>query len=209
MISAISQRAIGLLDINIPGSIVLWFNSKCVARLKLYRRASVKLRTGASVGGRGRLHVGIKWPAYLARKTGLSIWDHGTLDVAGEFLIYSGCQIVVDKDAKLDLGSGYINSNSTISCFGNIKIGHDVAIAENVTIRDSDNHSIVGGKSQTAPIIIGDHVWIGLNTIILKGVTIGDGSIIAAGSLVNKSIPPNCLAAGVPAKVIRENVAWT
>jgi acetyltransferase-like isoleucine patch superfamily enzyme len=68
---------------------------------------------------------------------------------------------------------------------------------------------IVGGKnSNTMPIIIGDNVWIGMNCIILKGVTIGDGAIIAAGSVVNKDIPPRALAAGAPARVIKENVGW-
>ena len=57
-------------------------------------------------------------------------------------------------------------------------------------------------------IKIGNHVWIGANVTILKGVSIGDGSIVAAGSVVTKSIPEACLAAGVPAKVIKENVQW-
>ena len=60
----------------------------------------------------------------------------------------------------------------------------------------------------TQPVFIGNHVWIGTNVTILKGVTIGDGAIIAAGSVVTKSVPSKCLAAGVPAKVIKENVEW-
>jgi len=59
-----------------------------------------------------------------------------------------------------------------------------------------------------APINIGNHVLVGNRAIIMKGVTIGDGAIIAAGAVVTKDVPPNCLAGGVPAKVIRENVAW-
>ena len=60
----------------------------------------------------------------------------------------------------------------------------------------------------TAPIVIGDHVWIGMNVIVLKGVTIGEGSIVAAGSVVNKDVPPHCLVAGVPAKVVKTDVTW-
>jgi hypothetical protein len=150
MIEAISQRASGLTGINLLGNLVSRFSPKCEARLKIYRHASVKLRPGASVRGPGRLHLGIKWPAYLSSKTILSVWDRGALAVNGEFRVYSGCQVIVDEKAKLELGSGYINSNSTISCF--VQIGEDVAIAENVTIRDSDNHSIVGRNSQSAPI---------------------------------------------------------
>lgn len=57
------------------------------------------------------------------------------------------------------------------------------------------------------PVTIGDNVWIGANVMILKGVSIGSGSIIAAGSVVTKDIPENCVAAGNPAKVIKENLA--
>ena len=107
------------------------------------------------------------------------------------------------------LGSGYLNNNLNLSCFERIEIGNDVAIAENLCIRDSDNHHILDSDHiKTKPIVIGNHVWIGMNVTILKGVTIGDGAIIAAGALVNKDIPPMCLAGGVPAKVIKHDVRW-
>ncbi len=63
-------------------------------------------------------------------------------------------------------------------------------------------------KDVSIPIKIGNHVWIGSNVTVLKGVEIGDGSIIAAGSLVNKNIPPGVLAGGVPAKILKEGVTW-
>ena len=55
---------------------------------------------------------------------------------------------------------------------------------------------------------IGNHVWIGENSMVLKGVTIGDGVVIAASSVVTRDIPPHSLVAGIPAKVIRENIEW-
>lgn len=55
---------------------------------------------------------------------------------------------------------------------------------------------------------IGDKVWIATNAMILPGVTIGDGAIVAAGAVVTKDVPPRCMVAGVPAKVIKENVEW-
>lgn len=61
---------------------------------------------------------------------------------------------------------------------------------------------------QSAPIVIGNHVWIGLNVTILKGVTIGDGCMVAAGAVVTKSFPPNYLIGGVPAKIIKEDILW-
>ena len=54
----------------------------------------------------------------------------------------------------------------------------------------------------------GDKVWIATNAMILPGVTIGDGAIVAAGAVVTKDVPPRCMVAGVPAKVIKENVEW-
>ena len=75
-------------------------------------------------------------------------------------------------------------------------------------IRDSDNHTIIGGKEKTAPIKIGNHVWIGARATILKGVKIGDGAVVAAGAVVTRDVPPNTLVGGVPAKIIKENVSW-
>jgi acetyltransferase-like isoleucine patch superfamily enzyme len=116
---------------------------------------------------------------------------------------------VLDPGATLEIASGLLNPNSNIACFHHITIGDDVIIAENVTIRDSDSHTIEGGRGDGDPgIHIGDHVWIGLNSTILKGVTIGSGSVIAAGAVVTRNIPPHALAGGVPARVIRENIVW-
>ena len=129
--------------------------------------------------------------------------------VEKSFDLFSGHHIAINENATLKLGSGYANYNLKIRCFKEISIGNDVAISENVTIWDSDAHHIIGKESQmTKPVFIGNHVWIGMNVTILKGVNIGDGAIIAAGSVVNKSIPSSCLAGGIPAKVLKENVEW-
>ena len=145
---------------------------------------------------------------YIAKDASLNV---------DSFVAYSGCRITINSGAKLTLGSGFINYDSVIECFSDISIGHDVVISERVALRDTDNHKVkyLEAKNappkehiQTAPIRIGDHVWIGMNVTILKGVTIGDGAIIAAGSVVNKDVPARCLAAGVPAKVIKTDVTW-
>jgi acetyltransferase-like isoleucine patch superfamily enzyme len=126
----------------------------------------------------------------------------------GDFKLYQGASIYVAPKAKLVIkGFGFMNMNSTLNCFDYIELGNDVAIADNVTISDSDNHSINGQKI-TAPVIIKDHVWIGKNSLILKGVTIGEGAVIAAGAIVTKDVAPYSLVAGVPAKVIKHNIHW-
>src|SRR5690606_35108875 len=117
--------------------------------------------------------------------------------------------ISINEEAELQLGSGYINSNVNIACYNKIIIGHNVAISENVVIRDSDNHKIIGSNRKISqPIIIEDNVWIGMNVIILKGVRIGSGSVIAAGSVVVKDVPSNCLVAGSPAVIKKQEIEW-
>lgn len=139
----------------------------------------------------------------------IEMYENAEINAQSTFFFHSGCDIMVFKNATLNLGSGYINRYSKIRCYSSITIGNDVAISENFSIWDSDAHAIKGNEhNMTQPIVIGDRVWIGTNVTVLKGVTIGSGSIIAAGSVVTKSIPANCLAAGCPAKVIKENVLW-
>ena len=139
-----------------------------------------------------------------------------TLEVEA-FDVYAGGRINVNAGAKLSLGSGYMNHDCVIDCFSFITIGHGVVISERVVIRDSDNHAIISTengelksdeKPAAAPIVIQDHVWLGMNVIVLKGVTIGEGAIVAAGSVVTKDVPPHCLVAGVPAKVVKTEVTW-
>jgi len=132
------------------------------------------------------------------------------LIIGGNTKIFSGAEIYVNKNATFKIGNGYINNHFTLHCFQQIELGEDVAIADNVTIRDSDSHVITSNVNHimTQPIQIGNHVWIGTNVTILKGVTIGDGAIIAAGAVVTRNVPARCLAGGVPARVIKEGVRW-
>ncbi len=105
--------------------------------------------------------------------------------------MYSGITLSVNEDAVLSLGKCFFNYDCRISCYNSISIGDGVVIADNVTIRDSDNHIIIReGYVQSAPIVIEDNVWIGVNSTILKGVRIGEGSVVAAGAVVTKSCPP-------------------
>ena len=157
----------------------------------------------------GLLEINKKWSKNDPFPSVLVLRENAKVNVSGHFRVYSGARIYVNKNAVLNLGGGYINNDLNLSCFERIDIGHGVAISENVTIRDSDNHEILNDNHQpTKPIKIGNHVWIGTSVTVLKGVTIGDGSIIAAGSLVNRDIPANSLAGGVPAKVLKTNIEW-
>ena len=145
----------------------------------------------------------------FCRPSFISISDNSNFICDGGFSMFDNAYVIVRKNSTLKLGSGYINSNSQIVCSEKIEIGNGVAIADGVLIRDSDDHDIeIEGYKKTKPIKIGNHVWIGQKVTILKGVTIGDNSIIAAGAVVTGDIPENCIAAGVPARVIRTNTSW-
>ena len=90
-----------------------------------------------------------------------------------------------------------------------VEIGSGFTCGRDVVIRSYDGHTICQeGYKLSEPIKIGKHVWIGQGATILKGVTIGDGAIVAAGAIVTKDVPSRCIAAGIPAKVVRENVNW-
>ena len=131
------------------------------------------------------------------------------LIVSGNFNIHTGGRILIYKNATLELGGGYINHNVFLVCRDRVTIGKGVAISNNVVIRDNDAHELADSQhASMKPIEIGDHVWIGTNVTVLKGVKIGNGAVIAANSLVNKDIPEKALAGGVPAKILRENVEW-
>jgi len=124
--------------------------------------------------------------------------------------MHSGAVLVAFSEAKIILGSNVsFNNNCEIYCSESIEIGDDTIFSNNCVIRDSDLHKIVTSKNpNTKSIKIGKHVWVGTNSIILKGVTIGDGAIIGAGSVVVNDVPPATLVAGNPAKVIKTNIRW-
>ncbi|MEM7601390.1 MAG: acyltransferase [Verrucomicrobiota bacterium] len=102
---------------------------------------------------------------------------------------------------------------SSIACYERIKIGKRCLIAANCQIMDGGGHRISETEVsqriesigfETKPVIIEDDVWLGLNVIVMPGARIGRGSVVAAGSVVTKDIPPMVVAGGMPAKVLRK-----
>ncbi len=122
-------------------------------------------------------------------------------------------QIVILKDAVLDVGDNTGMSQVSITCKQKIHIGSNVKIGAGTIIFNTNFHNTDWkiradydkglSSALCAPIHIGDHVFIGIRSIISKGVTIGDRSIIAAGSVVVKDIPSDCMAGGNPCNVIK------
>ena len=123
--------------------------------------------------------------------------------------VVSMTELYADKGASILIGDNVtINEGSIISAQQLIEIG-DESIIAGAIIYDTDWHGIDGEKTKTAPVHIGKHVWIGMRTIILKGVTIGDNSIVGAGSIVTEDVAANTIVAGNPAKQIKKTTGYT
>ncbi|HMO12755.1 MAG TPA: acyltransferase [Pirellulaceae bacterium] len=113
------------------------------------------------------------------------------------------------SNSVLSIGNNnYFSNNISIVAVGSISIGCDCLIGNNALIVDSDFHGLAATqrrtKGESKPVSIGNNVWIGANVTILKGVSIGENSVIGAMSLVTGDVPPNSIFAGNPAKKIRD-----
>jgi len=113
-------------------------------------------------------------------------------------------EIYVAGGANLHIGSCvFINQGVRISCSQPITIGDGCIMGDETVILDNDFHPLTDGQPKIGPIIIETGVWLASRVIVLRGVTIGQGSVIGAGSEVTRSIPPNTFAAGAPARPLR------
>jgi acetyltransferase-like isoleucine patch superfamily enzyme len=114
------------------------------------------------------------------------------------------------EGALLEIGDGCGFSGTTIGCAARVILGRRVMCGANTTITDTDWHPIhwkpraEGLTGNIASVEIGDDVWLGMSSMVLKGVTIGRRTVVGAGSIVSRSLPEGVIAAGVPAVVIRK-----
>lgn len=169
----------------------------------------ININKGAKMFVDARVLLGEKQVNGSKLETRILLEENASLSVKGNFRVFAGSYIRVIKGGHLILNGGFINENVQITCSSNIEIGEDATIGRDVVIRSYDGHTILQPDYKVSePIKIGKHVWIGQGATILKGVTIGDGAIVASGAIVTRDIPANCIAAGVPAKIIKENISW-
>ncbi|HEX6097608.1 MAG TPA: acyltransferase [Thermoanaerobaculia bacterium] len=160
------------------------------------RAAAWRMR-GARIGSKTRIGAAVRarrpWCIELGTRVEI---EHGV------FLK------VVEDAARLAVGDyAFIGTGAEIDVAESVAIGAHTLIAPNVFITDHTHNAAAGLRldeqgSRSAPVVIGADAWIGTRAVILPGVTIGDGAIVGAGAVVTKDVPPNTIAAGVPAKVI-------
>ena len=121
-----------------------------------------------------------------------------------------------DNDCKVEIGKNTTVESAHFAVTEpgkSITIGEDCMFSTNIEFRTGDSHSIIDNTTKmrinyAKDIHVRNHVWIGANAIILKGVTLGNDCIVGTGSLVTTDVPDNCVAAGIPSKVIKENINW-
>lgn len=175
---------------------------------------SAKIRLDASLN-LGRTEIkGLHYSTALKMDVGTELIIHGGPETryanGNNYQLRSGACIEIVNNGKLTIGQGASNVNLTIMCAKEITIGNGVRIGRNVSIRDFNGiHVIINDTYKNyAPVRIGNHCWLCTGCAIMPGVTIGEGSVVAANAVVTKDIPPHSLVAGNPAKVIKENVEW-
>jgi len=137
---------------------------------------------------------------------------------------YAGCSFAIGPAGSAVIGDFTLLNGALIMAEARIEIGSHCLISWNVGIADSDFHPLAPvqrlidakalapyyanrpprPKLETAPVIIHDNVWIGMSAVILKGVSIGENSVVAAGAVVTRNVPPNCVVAGNPAQLVKK-----
>lgn len=110
---------------------------------------------------------------------------------------------IVKRGGQIIIGDGCGFSGTVIWAALSIRLGNNVRCGANTLIYDNDGHCNDPRSGADKPIVIGDNVWLGYGVKVLKGVTIGENSLIGSGSIVTKDIPANVVAAGIPCKVIK------
>jgi acetyltransferase-like isoleucine patch superfamily enzyme len=187
-------------------------NGRSLGNFLLNGNTRVSLAKNIRIINKGTLTVGLH-PEDFHVSTNpciIGMGENSKIVINGLCRVGLGVTLVLLKNASLEFGDDvYINSNSTIVCSEHVEIGDGSRISWNVEICDTDFHRMLrNGSVVSKPIEIGRNVLIGCRAMILKGVKVGNGSVIAAGAIVTRDVPANCLVAGVPAKVIKKEIKW-
>jgi maltose O-acetyltransferase len=145
------------------------------------------------------------------------VWWRPFLDVQGKLIVGERVQfistraqleILVEAQGTLEIGDDtIINYGTSICATRHVRIGRGALVGMHAIIMDTDYHRLDPlhrqERPESLPIVLEENVWLAARVVVLRGVTIGANSVIGAGSVVTKDIPPNVFAAGLPARVIK------
>jgi acetyltransferase-like isoleucine patch superfamily enzyme len=157
------------------------------------------------IGKKAKIHIGDNF-----RYASGSGYNPLSRNIKGAIYAVKNASVIIGNNVRISSTS--IMAKEEIRIDDNVRIGGDTIImdtdAHNLDWRIRNNRKIDSSTAKTAPIHIKESVFIGTRCIILKGVTIGEHSVIGSGSVVTKDVPANCIAAGNPAKVIKCVDEW-
>jgi acetyltransferase-like isoleucine patch superfamily enzyme len=142
----------------------------------------------------------------------LEALDSGRLAIGRDTLLEPGCWLTLSPEARITIGQGcFLNRETMLAASELIEIGDHVMFANHCFVGDSDHayddperpitHQ---GFVKRGPIRIGSNCWFGVHCVVMGGVTIGERTVVGSNSVVTKDLPPGVIAAGAPAKVLRE-----
>ena len=142
----------------------------------------------------------------------LEALDSGRLEIGRDTLLEPGCWLTLSPQARITIGSGcFLNRNTMLAAVELIEIGDHVMFANNCFVGDADHRYDDPSKPVTwqgfepkGPVRIGSNCWFGVGCVVTGGVEIGERSVIGANSVITRDLPAGVIAAGAPAKVIRE-----
>ncbi|MDB5200768.1 MAG: acyltransferase [Ferruginibacter sp.] len=162
-----------------------------------------------------RIRIGYGDVGIFDQRYSRSIWEvSGAIVFRGNANIGHGSKISVGENARFEIGNNFIvSAESGFVCMNEISIGNDCLFSWECLVMDTDFHKVRDAANQIvnapAPVKIGDQVWVGTRCLILKGAGIPSGSVIAAGSLVNKPlVGEKQVFAGNPAKPVKDQISW-
>jgi acetyltransferase-like isoleucine patch superfamily enzyme len=145
--------------------------------------------------------------------SGVHVVCEGTLEIAPGARIRQGCRIWVGPGATLSVGPGaLLGVRGNINVAERLTIGAGTEMSWDCRIMDTDFHTIYGEDGEprptTTPVVIGERVLLGAGSTVLKGVTIGDGAVVAAASVVSRDVDPGAVVAGNPARPVGSVSRW-
>lgn len=177
--------------------------------IRVLNRSNIKLAASATIemSEHASFEINRQDCIKTHERSTLYLGENAHFKLNGRFTMHGHSSIMIHEGGILEIGNNTYLNGGSIDCSHHISIGNDCAIADDVRIMDNSWHAVNSqiGRGDTK---IGNKVWIATGAMILPGVKIGDGAIVAAGAVVTKDVPPTCMIAGVPAKVVKENVEW-
>jgi acetyltransferase-like isoleucine patch superfamily enzyme len=177
---------------------------KILKALKNPRLAAALINAQLRIRGAARLPLSVRLAGRVRLTGGGQIEFGQGVSLVGNIV---PIEIFSHEGARISIGDHtFINYGSSISAHTQVKIGHHCLLGHYTLIFDNHEHGVDHRDvvPPSAPVTIGDHVWIGSMVTILPGVSIGHHAAVGAGSVVTKDIPANCLAVGNPARVVRQ-----